>query len=444
MILNEIKLPENISTCMWKWAVDLFPITRSITGQGVRQTLNYLKDFDENLEIKSINSGTKVFDWTVPDEWIIRDAYVMDESGEKIIDFSLNNLHLLGYSIPINKWVDYIELNKHLYSLPSLPNAIPYVTSYYSRDWGFCVTQLIRDSLKKDGRYHVVVDSEIKPGVLNYGELNIKSTIKSKKEILISTYICHPSMANNEISGPVVSFALAQCIKNLKKRKYNYRFVFIPETIGSLVYLSRHLKELKNNVIAGFNVTCIGDNREYSYLPSRDGNTLSDKIAKHILKWTDKNYKSYSWLDRGSDERQYCAPGIDLPIATIMRTKYGEYPEYHTSLDNLGKVVTQDGLLGGLKAISRAIEAIENNIIPNVTTLGEPQLGKRDLYHRVSKEMPNLVTVDSERKFKLINDIVGCADGQSSLLELAEYFGCPIWELYSVTNLLIKEDLIRF
>ena len=435
MRLSNIIIPEETKSNMWKWSKELFPINRSITGPGTRQTLNYLKAINPDLTIKSVKSGTKAFDWNVPDEWSVKDAFITDKSGRKIIDFKINNLHLVGYSEPIDKWVDFEELDKHLYSLPSQPNAIPYVTSYYSKNWGFCLTQNQRDAILP-GKYHVVIKSSLKPGLLNFGDILIPSTNKSSKEILISTYICHPSMANNEISGPVVSIALANCIKGMSFRNYNYRFVFIPETIGSIVYISQNLDLLKNNTVAGFVVTCIGDERAYSYLPSRNGKTLSDIIAKHILKSIDPNYKKYSWLDRGSDERQYCAPGIDLPIATIMRSKYGEYPEYHTSLDDLGNVVTKEGLYGGLIALVKSLEAIENNVFPKVTTLCEPQLGKRNLYHDIS-------TKTFQDRFKLINDIIGCSDGKTSLIDMAEYFCCPIWKLYSVINLLSEKGVIN-
>ena len=244
-------------------------------------------------------------------------------------------------------------------------------------------------------------------------------------------------MANNELSGPVVSTYLAKWLQSRKKLKYSYRLIFIPETIGSIAYISKNLKNMKKFIFAGFNITCIGDNRSYSYLPSRDGNTLSDRIAKHILFWTDNNYKAYEWKDRGSDERQYCAPKVDLPIASIMRSKYGEYYEYHTSLDNLTEVVTPEGLEGGYNVLKKAIEAIENNISPLITITGEPQLGKRDMYPTLSKGQ-------LEGDIKLLMETITWSDGKHDLLEISEKCQCPIWQLYPVIEKLKKYKIIKF
>ena len=298
---------EKVGKKMHQWATDLFPICRSITGPGVRDTLEYLKKILPSLELHSVPSGSEAMDWVVPDEWHIRDAWISNEHGEKVVDFKKNNLHVLGYSEPVNLLIELSDLQDHLYSLPDQPDAIPYVTSYYKRRWGFCLSHHQREQLQP-GKYRVVIDSEIYPGVLNYGELVLPG--ESKEEVFLSTYVCHPSMANNELSGPVVTAALAQWLTQLPSLKYTYRIVFIPETIGSLVYLSHNLNWLKKHVIAGFNITCVGDERTYSYLPSRAGDTLSDKVAQHVLYHTDPDFISYTWLDRGSDERQYCAPGF--------------------------------------------------------------------------------------------------------------------------------------
>ena len=242
-------------------------------------------------------------------------------------------------------------------------------------------------------------------------------------------------MANNELSGPVVATYLAKWLSELSMRHYTYRFVFIPETIGSIYYLSKNYKNMKKNVIAGFNVSCVGDERSYSYVPSRNGQTISDKVAKHVLKWTDINYKKYSWLDRGSDERQYCAPGIDLPIASILRTKYGKYPEYHTSLDNLKNVVTPKGLDGGYWALRRALEILERNKNYKVSTLCEPQMGRRGLY-------PTLSSKKSEEKVRLMMNFISFCDGEHSLLDIAEKIKVPTWHLYEIIDELVSNDLI--
>jgi aminopeptidase-like protein len=316
--------------------------------------------------------------------------------------------------------------------LPDQPNAIPYITSYYKRRWGFCLTHIQRKSLKQ-GEYHVVIDSEIKPGVLNYADIVIPG--KSKKEVMLSTYVCHPSMANNEISGPVVATMLAKWLTSIENRFYTYRIIFIPETIGSVVYLSKHLQYLKDYVVAGFNITCIGDDRCYSYLPSRNGKTLSDRVALYALKLIDPDFKSYTWLDRGSDERQFCSPGVDLPIASIMRSKYFEYPEYHTSLDDL-TLITSDGLKGGFMAIQKAIEIIENNRVYKTKIKCEPQLGRRGLY-------PTLSTKQSGESVKIMMDFISYCDGTLDLLHISEIIGERFESILPIVELLLENSIIE-
>ena len=417
-----------------KFAKELWPINRSLTGEGVRATLEKISAHLPGLKIKSIISGTKVFDWTVPKEWNVKEAYIITPSGKKICDFSKNNLHLVGYSVPFESEVSFEKLKENLYTLSDQPNAIPYVTSYYKESWGFCLTQEQFDTLE-DGTYKVVIKSTLSDGELNYGELLIKG--KYNKEIFLSTYICHPSMANNELSGPTVVTFLAKWLQEIGKHDYSYRIIFIPETIGSISYLSLNYKDMKNKVFAGFNVSCVGDDRAYSYLPSRNGNTISDSIAKHVLKHTDPNQIEYSWLDRASDERQYCSPGIDLPIASIFRTKYGQYKEYHTSLDDLKNVVTPRGLNGGYWAIRKAIEALERDKKYKATILCEPHMSKRGLRSTISSKKHL-----SKDNILMMNFISLC-DGETSLLEIAEYLNTPIWDLYDVIDKLKSYSLIE-
>ncbi|HAB38157.1 MAG TPA: aminopeptidase [Rhodobacteraceae bacterium] len=423
-----------IGTQIHEFAKKLWPINRSITGEGVRETLKQIQYHIAEVKIKSVPSGTAVFDWIIPREWYVNEAYIITPSGKKICDFNNNNLHLVGYSVPFTGEIDLAELKAHLYTLPDQKDAIPYITSYYDERWGFCLTHDQYNQLE-EGSYFVKVDTKLFDGELNYGELILPG--KSSEEVFISTYICHPSMANNELSGPAVVTYLAKWLTQIEALEYTYRIIFIPETIGSITYLSQHHEIMKKNIFAGFNVSCIGDNRSYSYLPSRNGKTYSDEIAKHVLKWTDKKFRQYSWYDdRGSDERQYCAPGLDLPIASIMRTKFGEYPEYHTSLDDLEQVVTPDGLEGGYQMLRRAIEVIEKNRKYKIQVLGEPQLGKRGLYPAISSKK----TWD-EVKLKM-NFLSEC-DGATSLLQIAENLDTPIWELYDIADIFLGHGLIK-
>lgn len=418
---------------MYSWAQDLFPICRSLTGEGVRDTLSYLNKLLPDLDVHEIKSGDNVLDWQVPQEWNIKDAYIKNEKGEKIIDFHQNNLHVVSYSEPIDTTLQLNDLQRNLHSLPAQPDAIPYITSYYSSNWGFCLTQEQRNSLK-DEKYHVFIDSELKNGVLNYADLVIKGS--STKEILLSTYVCHPSMGNNELSGPIVSTALAKWISTLKNPYYTYRFIFIPETIGSIVYLSKHMEHLKTNVIAGFNITCVGDNNCYSFMPSRSGDTISDRAAKHALYYIDKNYIQYSWLEnRGSDERQYCAPGVDLPIASIMRSKYSEYDEYHTSLDDLD-FISAEGLGGAFEALKNAIKIIEMNCVPRTKVLCEPQLGKRGLY-------PQISTRETGSQVKTMMNLIALSDGANDLLAIAELINVSILDLKPLLEKLIENKILE-
>lgn len=411
---------------------ELWPICRSITGAGFRQSLAILARDLPGLAVTEVASGTRCFDWTVPPEWNIRDAQVIGPDGDKVIDFQQSNLHVVGYSIPVDRTLSLAELQQHLHSLPEQPDAIPYVTSYYQQRWGFCLSHNRRLQLR-EGRYRVRIDSDLKPGSLTYGELILPGA--TDQEVFLSTYLCHPSLANNELSGPVVTAFLARWLLAKADRRLSYRIIFIPETIGSITYLSRNLAAMQARIVAGFNVSCVGDDRAYSYLPSRRGDTLADRVACHVLKHLHPDHVRYSFLDRGSDERQYCSPGVDLPVCSLMRTKYGCYPEYHTSLDDLN-LVTPSGLAGGYQVLKSAIECLEMNWTPMATVRGEPQLGKYGLY-------PTLSTKDTGAQVVDMLNLLAHADGTASLLDIAEIVGKPLWELSSLAERLAGAGLLR-
>jgi aminopeptidase-like protein len=417
---------------MIELAKRLFPINRSITGDGVRQTLSLISEYI-SLKIFEIPSGTKAFDWVVPKEWIIRDGYVKDDRGKRVIDYKENNLHVVSYSKPVDMAVPLSKLKNHLHTLPDQPDAIPYMTSYYQENWGFCLSDLSAQSLK-DGTYKVLIDSEFVDGSLTYGEILVPG--EREEEIFISTDICHPSMANNEISGPVVATFIAEWLKR-QHLTYTYRIIFIPETIGSIVYLSRNLEKLRKNVVAGFVLSCIGDERCYSCVASPYGDTLSDKVATEVLSSRPGKKFRYSYLDgRGSDERHYSSPGADLPMVTLCRSKFGTYPEYHTSLDDFS-VVTENGLLGGFEYVKECIELIEKNRIYKSVYIGEPNLGKRGLYQTITKEK-GLGQTLWDRK-----NVLAYANGQNDLFDLSKITGRPTKKLIPVIDELVEYGLLR-
>lgn len=422
----------SIGNEMYELAGELFPINRSLTGEGVRQTLAILQRELPEMTIHEVPTGTRVFDWTVPQEWAIRQAYIEDEVGNRIVDYKNLNLHVMGYSTPVDEWVDLEELKQHIYVQKGQPDAVPYVTSYYTRRYGFCMSEQQRDSLQP-GKYHMVIDSDLFDGSLTYGELILPGA--EAKEILISTYVCHPSMANNELSGPVLAVALAKALARQVDRKYTYRFVWIPETIGSITYLSGHLAEMKQNTIAGFVLSCVGDNRTYSYIPSRDGATLADRVAKNVLGFHYPEYVRYTFLDRGSDERQYNAPGVDLPVCVVCRSKYGEYPEYHTSLDNMS-LISPEGLEGAYNVYMSMLQAIEYNGFYRIKCFCEPQLGKRGLY-------PNVSQKGSYDAVKSMVNFIAYADGKRDLIDISNVIGVPVSELITVITKLTEADLLE-
>jgi len=412
----------------------LFYINRSLTGDGNRETLKIIKKILPNLKIHEVKSGTKVFDWKIPLEWNISDAYIIDPLGKKIIDFKKNNLHVVGYSKKINKTISYEELIKKIYYKKDMPSAIPYVVSYYNSDWGFCMSYSQFKNLKK-GKYKVFIDSKISKGSMTYAELLIKG--KSNKEILLSSYICHPSMANNELSGPCLLTFLAKKILQIKKRNFSYRIVFHPENIGAINYIHSNLKILKKNIIGGYVISCVGDNKDFSFIPSKYGNTISDDIAKYVLGQKSKKFKQYSFNEAGSDERRYCAPGVDLPIASVLRTKYGSFKEYHTSLDNL-KFVSKQGFSGSYEVYLNIIKMFENNFKLKIKTICEPQLSKRNLYPKVSS-WPDKAGYS---KLKALMSMINYADGKNTILDICKITGDSFNSLLMAAMILKKNKLI--
>jgi len=408
----------------------IFPINRSLTGEGVRETFRHIQEHLPGLTVHAVPSGTEAFDWVVPNEWEITEAYIENSSGKRLVDFANNNLHVVGYSTAVDVSLSLDELQEHLHSLPDKPEAIPYVTSYYSDRWGFCLTHLQRAALVPD-TYRAVIRARKFQGVMNYAELIIPG--ESSKEVFLSTYICHPSMANNEVSGPSVLTFVAKWLQSAP-RHFTYRLVFLPETIGAIYYLSQHLEHLRQHVHVGFNISCVGDDRNYSFVSSRKGQTLADRIASHILPILSPSYVRHSFLERASDERQYGSPLVDLPLVSLSRTKYGCYDEYHTSLDNFD-VVTSAGLEGGFNMISSCIQTAESNRTYIARFPCEPQLGKRGLY-------PTLGGGKVSASVDVLLNVLSYCDGETDLLTLAEICGLSIFDVADAAKTLEEHGLI--
>ena len=428
MINNSIRYP------MIKWAKDIFPLCRSLTGKDTFKTLLYFQNINPEWKFIKFKSGQKVFDWSIPDEWNIEDSFIEHESGKKFASFKKNNLHIMGYSCPVNKKISKTKLLENIYTIKKQPNLIPYLTTYYQKNWGFCMSENQKKKLPA-GNYRAYINSTLKKGVMNIGEIIIKG--KSKKEIFFSSYICHPSMANNELSGSVLLNALVKYIKQLKKTNYTYRFVLVPETIGSIAYISKNLKNLKKNIKAGFNLSCVGDERSYSLISSRNSNSLADAALESALS-SKKNFKKYSYLDRGSDERQYCAPGVNLPVVGFCRSKYGEYPEYHTSADDF-KLVTSKGLQDSFEVLKNIIDAFELGIKPKYTVLCEPFMQSKNIYPFFSKKEEHKTTKLRRRTL----DILSYADGINNIFEISKIINMPLKSLIEEIEILKKNKLLH-
>ena len=403
----------------------LWPICRSITGEGLRESLNILREILP-LEIHEAATGKQVFDWTIPSEWNIQDAYILSPDGRRIAEFKKNNLHVVNYSIPVNKKVRWEELEKHLYHIPEIPNAIPYITSYYAAKWGFCITHEEWLSLPREGEYTVVIDSSLQEGVLNWGECVLHG--ETEEEVLLSTYVCHPSMANNELSGPLATAFLYQQLSAMPKRRLTYRFLFAPETIGVIAFLHERGEHLKKHLTAGYVLTCCGDSGQMTYKRSKHRNSAADRAAEHVLKHSGQPHRIIEFAVGGSDERQYCSPGFNLPVGSLMRTPYQQYREYHTSLDNKELISFEalSEIIHTYTAICQVLEA--NQLFVNQIPFCEPQLGKRGLY-------PSSVDPAFNRsELHRLLHFLSFTDGTKDLIDIAE------WRHESA---LLYDDIIR-
>ena len=425
-------MQSNYKRLLKKWAKDLFPMNRSLTGEGNRQTIRYIKkNINSKFIIKKAKSGEKVYSWKVPKEWKIETAILKDEHGNLICDFKRNNLEVLGYSSPINKTLTYNELKSHLYTLPNLPDAIPYVTSYYKKDWGFCLSYKKFLKLNKKIKYDVLIKSKLFNGYMNYSELVIPG--KSKKEIIISSYICHPSMANNELSGIL---AISLLSNMLKRSKYSIRLLLIPETIGAIYYINKNIDKLKKNLVAGFNLSCVGINAPYTLISSANENTYADIIINRIGKKY-KNFKKISFLKRGSNERQFGCQNLDIPFVTITRKKFGEYKQYHTSMDNL-KILNFNTIIETCNFIKKAIKEINKNLIFEKQTIGEPHWSK---YNLVSSKATLKNMLNKNRH--IMSHIAALTNKNHDIITLSNKISASPKKILKIIKILKKHKILK-
>ncbi len=416
---------------MYSLIEELYPICRSITGDGVRETLNRLQGRIP-LTIHEIPSGTQIFDWTVPNEWNIRDAYIKNSKGTRIVDFKESNLHVVNYSVPVKKRMSLQELNPHLFTLPEHPDWIPYRTSYYNETWGFCLSHRQFAKLKDD-EYEVYIDSSLEPGHLTYGEYYLRG--ETPHEVLLSCHACHPSLCNDNLSGIALVTCLARHLASSPNR-YSYRFLFIPGTIGSLTWLSRN-EGCLTNIKHGLVVACVGDQGRSTYKKSRRGNAEIDRAVVHVLKHSGTDYEILDFTPYGYDERQYCSPGFNLPVGCITRTPHGRFPEYHTSADDLS-LVHSAALADSLSKCLAVLGVLEaNRTYVRKNPKGEPQLGRRGLYRLMGGH------ADSQLKEMAVLWVLNLSDGMHSLLDIAERSGLRFDPIRTAADLLIEHDLLN-
>lgn len=410
---------------------ELYPICRSITGEGVRETLRIIKK-RISLEMHEIPSGTKVFDWTVPLEWNVSDAYVMNRAGKRVIDFQSHNLHLMSYSVPVRKKMSLEELRPHLFSLPAHPEWIPYRTSYYKENWGFCIRHADFERLS-DGEYDVVVDSTLQSGSLTYGECYLPGEVSD--EVLVSCHVCHPSLCNDNLSGITVAVKLAETMAT-RSRRYSYRFLFIPGTIGSITWLAQNEQRV-SRIRHGLVLTGVGDVGSITYKKSRQGNAEIDLAATHVLRHSGEAHTIIDFFPYGYDERQYCSPGFNLPVGCFMRTPHGQYPEYHSSADNLD-LIRSESLARSYVSCLKVFELLEGNrVYVNQSPRCEPQLGRRGLYRAVAGQQEN-----QSRELALLW-VLNMSDGGHTLLDIADRADLPFVQIQSAAEALVEAGLLK-
>ncbi len=412
----------------------LWPICRSISGNGLRQSFHILQEIIP-LELKEYPTGLSVFDWEIPKEWNIEDAHIITPEGKKICDFKINNLHIVNYSIPFEGELSWEELNKHFFTIEAQPDAIPYITSYYKETWGFCISWNEWKSLSREGLYKVVIKSNLEPGAITVGSLVLQG--ETKQEILLSTYLCHPSMANNELSGPLCMAFLYRALAEIPNRRFTYRFVMAPETIGVIAYLADHGAQMKKNTVGGYVMTCCGDEAPFVFKQSKNPIGYLEKCTAHALQHSHIEHSIIPFAVGGSDERQYCSPGFNLPVGSITRSMYHRYKEYHTSLDNKS-FISFEAMVNTIQTYLNCIEIMEKNITPIcLVPYGEPRMGKRNLLPS-SIEPNDRRRKDIDRMFHLIS----WADGEHDLISIAEKRNESIKDYFDIMEQLIQEHLI--
>jgi aminopeptidase-like protein len=416
---------------MYRLIAELYPICRSITGNGLRETLRLLQR-DISLEMREVPTGTQVFDWTVPKEWNIRDAYVKNAKGERVIDFQKSNLHVVNYSVPVRQRMGLAKLKEHLFTLPAHPEWIPYRTSYYKESWGFCLTENQLATLK-DEEYEVCIDATLENGHLTYGEYFLPG--ETRDEVLISCHACHPSLCNDNLSGIALAVSIARALQSAPRR-YSYRFLFIPGTIGAITWLARNEDKIAN-IKHGLVLTGVGDARALHYKKSRKGTAEIDRAATHVLKHSGLRHEILEFSPYGYDERQYCSPGINLSVGRLSRTPHGTFPEYHTSADNL-EFVHADKLAEALAVSLDILSLLEKNCtFVNLNPKCEPQLGKRGLYRMVGGS--NDAGVSEMAMLWVLNQ----SDGKNSLLDIAERSGMSFSAICNAAEALQEHQLLR-